>query len=394
MIVKNGILVLEDELLTDHSLVLEGDRIRDILPDDEVDCFGHEILDADGAYVMPGFVDIHSDYLEGLASPRPTALMPFNLALRECERILITHGITTMFHSLSMYKDDLFEVKAIRKSENTLRLIEEIDRIRNGEHLLHHRVHARLEVDNIDFPAVVRKLIRENKIHLLSFMDHTPGQGQYRDLEVYVKTLQGYRNIDRNQVLEIVNERKSKAQLSLSHLKDLASFALEQGISVASHDDDSTEKLDLIAGFGAVISEFPITLEVAHAARQRGLYTVAGAPNIILGGSHSGNLSAAEGILAGDINILCSDYYPASLVHSIFHMHRMHGIPIYEMVKMLTLHPSNAVGLGDRIGSIAPGKIADLICVRPVNGLHAVSHMIVEGVQIYQMEYRHDTERQ
>jgi alpha-D-ribose 1-methylphosphonate 5-triphosphate diphosphatase len=350
---------------------------------------GAEVIDARGGYVMPGFVDIHADYIEHMASPRPTSIMDFGMSLREAERELATHGITTMFHSLSLYGTSDFDIKPIRAPENTRRFIDIIERAHRSSHLIRHRFHARFEIDNLARTGELEEYMRERRIHLVSFMDHSPGQGQYRDLEIYRKTLKGYRDMTDAEVDRLIEERMNTAKLSESRIRELASLAREHGISIASHDDDSVEKLALVSSFGSTISEFPISLEVAREARRMGMKTVAGAPNVLLGGSHAGNLSAREAILDGAIDILCSDYYPAAILHSIFKLHREDGLGLAALVRMATLNPARAVGLGGELGSIELGKKADLIVVETIDdGFPVCSSVLVEGRLVISSHYR------
>jgi alpha-D-ribose 1-methylphosphonate 5-triphosphate diphosphatase len=220
-------------------------------------------------------------------------------------------------------------------------------------------------------------------------MDHSPGQGQYRDLETYRKTLKGYRDMTEAELDRLIEERMGTTKLSESKIRELALLARQHGISIASHDDDSVEKLALVSSFGSTISEFPVSLEVAREARRMGMRTVAGAPNILLGGSHSGNLSAREAILDGSIDILCSDYYPAAILHSIFKLHREDGLDLAGLVRMATLNPAQAVGLGGEIGSIEPGKKADLVVVETIDGVFpACTSVLVEGRRVISSHYR------
>jgi alpha-D-ribose 1-methylphosphonate 5-triphosphate diphosphatase len=317
------------------------------------------------------------------------ALMDFSLALREAERELIAHGITTMFHSLSLYRTSEFGVNKIREAENVDRLVEIIHRSHHDPHLVRHRFHARFEIDNLDQLDMLEGYIRDRKVHLLSFMDHSPGQGQFRDLEMYRKTLKGYRALNDREFDSIVEHHRTKEKMTLDKVEELTSLAREYGIATASHDDDSAEKIALVSGWGTTISEFPITLEVAKAARAAGMHTVAGAPNILLGGSHSGNLSAAEAILADAVDILCSDYYPAALLHAVFAMHRQHGLDLARMFRLVTLNPAIAVGMDKEFGSIEEGKRADLLMIEQLDGdFPVITGVWVDGALVSRTSYR------
>ncbi|HWL12332.1 MAG TPA: alpha-D-ribose 1-methylphosphonate 5-triphosphate diphosphatase, partial [Ureibacillus sp.] len=196
IILTNGVIVTEEEMLRNHAVVVEGDTIVEIIHESEVCEYPDAtVIDANGGYITPGFVDIHSDYIETIVSPRPNSMMDMQLGLRESERILMTHGITTIFHSLSYYGDDKYSHKAIRNPENVQKCVNAINDSHDSKHLIRHRLHARFEVDCIDQLPVLVENIQDDKVHLLSFMDHTPGQGQYRNLEIYKKIMRGYRDI-------------------------------------------------------------------------------------------------------------------------------------------------------------------------------------------------------
>lgn len=389
-IIHNGKIITEEAILDGYAVVIEGETIQEIIPQKDIVHFGEaQLIDARGGYISPGFIDIHSDYIETIASPRPTSMMDFNISLREAEKILISHGITTMFHSLSFYREDVFTHKPMRNPQNIQRMVDAIDATHHELHLIRHRLHARFEIDNIDEVDRLVKNIEDDKVHLLSFMDHTPGQGQYRNLEVYRETLKGYRNISDDAVNVIIAERQSTEFLTIEKIKEVADIALAKGIAIASHDDDNIKKLDLVKTFGTTISEFPITLDVALKAKELGLYTIAGAPNVLLGGSHSGNLSAAEAIGNDCVDILCSDYYPAALLHAIFDLHDKHGNDLHKMFMMVTLNPAKAVRMDDELGSIKVGKKADILVIeRMDDGYPMLTATMVNGALITTTNYR------
>ncbi|APC50012.1 phosphonate metabolism protein PhnM [Virgibacillus halodenitrificans] len=389
-VIHNGKVITEETILDDYAVLVEGETIKAIIPEKEVNNYPDaKRINANGGYISPGFIDIHSDYIETLASPRPTSMMDFNFSLREAEKILIGHGITTMFHSLSFYREDAFGHKPIRQPQNVQRMVDAIANTHQALHLIRHRLHARFEIDNITEIDQLIRNIEDDKVHLLSFMDHTPGQGQYRDLEVYRETLQGYRNLTDEAVQTIIAERQSVEYMTIERLREVAELAISKGIAVASHDDDNIDKLHLVQSFGTTISEFPITMEIAKKAQELGLKTIAGAPNVLLGGSHSGNLSAAEAIQENCIDILCSDYYPAALLQAIFSLSEKHGNNLHEMFMKVTLNPAKAVRMDDEIGSIKPGKKADMVVIERMNdGYPMLTASMVNGALITTTNYR------
>ncbi len=389
-LITNGHIVTEDTILTGYGLLIEGDIIKKIAKKDDIEINEDvEIIDAKGGYVSPGFIDIHADYIEHIAAPRPNTLMDFSLSLRECEKQLISHGITTMFHSLSLYKSSEFGNKPIRDPENVKKFIGLIDETHSNKHLIRHRFHARFEIDNLEQVENLKSYINDDKVHLVSIMDHTPGQGQYRNLEIYRETLRGYNDFTDSEIDEIITTSQDKDKLTTERIREIADLAREKGIAFASHDDDTVEKLELVQSFGATISEFPITLEVAKEAKKRGMFTIAGAPNVLLGGSHSGNLSAAAAIENDSIDILCSDYYPAALLHSIFKLYEEKGLKLHEMFKLATLNPAKAVNMDNEIGSVKENKKADIIIIEKIdNNFPVITTVFVDGKLISKTNYR------
>ncbi|MCT6923792.1 phosphonate metabolism protein PhnM [Metasolibacillus sp.] len=387
--IVNGVIVTEQQFLYDYVVFIEGTTIQQIVHQSEAQLDGVETIDANGGYVSPGFVDIHSDYIETIVSPRPNSVMNMNIGLRESERILMTHGITTIFHSLSYYGDDKYSHKAIRNPENVQKCVDAISASHDEPHLIRHRLHARFEIDSVDQLQQLEENILDGKVHLLSFMDHTPGQGQYRNLEIYKDIMRGYRTMTDYEADTLIKEQIDKEKITLEDIERLSRLAISRNIAVASHDDDDVQKLALVQSYGTTISEFPITLDVAKEAKRLGLQTIAGAPNILLGGSHTGNLSAAEAVQAHVIDIICSDYYPPAMLHGIFELANKYEEDLHALFQLVTINPARAVNMAHEIGSIAVGKKADIIIIEQMaDGYPVVTSTIVDGKVILQTNYR------
>lgn len=387
----NGKIITETGIIEDSALLLEGPAIQGIVPVADLPKYAVAAeVDVRRQYISPGFIDVHSDMIEQIIQPRPTSLMDFEMAIKEGEKQLVNQGITTMYHSLSLYNDDLFGVKEIRKSSHVYRLASLISSLHERNHLIHHRFHARYEIDNVGCIELIKELITKGLVHEFSIMDHTPGQGQFSDLAGYRKHISGYRDrqLTDGEWELIMNAHNTKDKATFEQIKELVELALSMGIAVASHDDDSVEKVELVSGLGVNISEFPITMEVAQAAHDKGLLTVAGAPNILLGGSHSGNLCAATAIKAGVIDVLCSDYYPAALLHAVFALHREHGLPLHKAFNLVTVNAARAVKIDSQFGSIAPGKTADLLVIDLLDGYPIITQVIISGKWVSRLEYR------
>ena len=388
-IIKDGILILEDKVLHGHAMVLENDRIAAILPETEVKEAGAQTISAQGCYIMAGILDIHSDMIENFIQPRSTALMDFEMALREAEKVILMSGITTMFHSISMYRDGTWDVKEIRKAPQVKRFAHLLRQYKEEPHLIRHRYHLRYEIDNLSCYDDVCQMVEDGLVDLISFMDHSPGQGQYKNLAIYRKHLPDEgKNLTDQDFDRLVHREQTKELADFSQLKALSDLAASKSISVASHDDDTVEKLQVNKKLHVTISEFPITLEVARAAVKEGFLTVLGAPNILLGGSHSGNLSAWEAIQAGAASILVSDYYPQSLLQAVFRLHKQEGFSLPDAAALVTINPAKAVGLDSELGSLTEGKRADFLIVDGSGHFPVLRQVFVDGVQVLDCRYR------
>jgi alpha-D-ribose 1-methylphosphonate 5-triphosphate diphosphatase len=207
---------------------------------------------------------------------------------------------------------------------------------------------------------------------------------------VYRHALKGYNDtLSDGDIDGMIVTQQTREKLTLQKMAEMSALASEHGIAIASHDDDTVEKLQLVHGYGTTISEFPITLDVAEYARELGMYTMAGAPNVLLGGSHSGNLNAAEAIQRGAVDILCSDYYPAGLVHAVFKLHEQYGLDLAHMFRLVTLNPAAAVRIDDEFGAIETGKKADVLIIEKLeSGFPVITSVLVDGKLIQKTNYR------
>jgi alpha-D-ribose 1-methylphosphonate 5-triphosphate diphosphatase len=323
-------------------------------------------VDGAGLTLIPGLVDLHGDMLEREIEPRPGAPFPVDLALFELDKRLAGTGITTAFTALSFAwnEDDA------KRSDKVTRAI--IDTVHNTrEHLLVDTyVHGRFEVTNSAVGPLLTEMLDQHKIQLVSIMDHTPGQGQYKDLKSYVNFIVKWLgvtedDIDPQFLMDRIKARIDKQQKrpwSWDVVNDVVRISRQRQFAVASHDDDTAEKVEMLGALGVTISEFPVTMEAAKKARDLGMYVVMGSPNALRGYSHSGNLSAMEAIEAGVADILAVDYYPATSLHVPFEVAARGIMPLHEAIKLVTANPAAAVNLTDR-GEIAVGKRADLALV-------------------------------
>ncbi len=336
-------------------------------------------LDLEGDYLVPGAVELHTDVLERHAAPRPGVQWPEVAAVVAYDAQLAASGITTVLDSLAI--GYLFDPG--QRPRHPGPLVEAIRRARHAgllrsDHFLHMRCEVSTEVVVEDFePFAGDPLVR-----LVSLMDHSPGQRQFVSLGKYRAYNQGRYGLTDAQVDDLVHRRvEERAKYADRHRAAITALCRKHGLVMASHDDATASHVDEAIQGGAVVAEFPTTLEAARAAHDSGLAVLAGAPNLVRGRSHSGNVSAAELADLGLLDILSSDYVPASLLHGAFLLHLRHGIPLPDALAMVSLTPAHRVGFDDR-GEIAPGKRADLVRVRVVDDLAVVRGVWCQGERV------------
>jgi len=253
-----------------------------------------------------------------------------------------------------------------RSFEHTSQIIralkDNIERLR-----VDHRIHARFDVTYTDAIAALDGLLSSGAVDLVSVMDHTPGQGQYRDLEKLIAYRSHGQGVSMEEARVQIEERIAAsvpADQVLDNLERVSRLCQSHGVAMASHDDDTVAKANLMADIGAVISEFPVTIEAAEAAAARGLMIAMGAPNAMRGQSYSGNLSARDAHAAGLLSILAADYHPAAILPAIMAMAEQDPNGLAGAARLATANPAKALGLTDR-GDITVGKRADLVLIDP-----------------------------
>jgi alpha-D-ribose 1-methylphosphonate 5-triphosphate diphosphatase len=352
-------IVLPNGLLEEGHLRVEDGIIVDVgagrsSPEKDI-----SYIDASGLYILPGLIDIHSDAVEKEVQPRPNVTIPVPSSCRELERKLAAVGITTIFHSLSFSGGE-----GIRSNALAAECARFIRRHAAQGHLIRNLVHLRYEIGNTKALGLIYELLEEGACDLLSFMDHTPGQGQYRDVSQYHHYIKKTFWLEDKDCQRLIEEKlQARQRVDFRALKSLAQSAKDAGIPLASHDDDSPERVEVASAMGVDVMEFPMNLETAKYARNLGLHVCVGAPNLLQGHSHNGNLSAQVAIEESAADILCSDYYPPALLKGIFKL-ADNGMDISRAVNLASLNPARALGLDDEIGSLEVGKKADFILVR------------------------------
>jgi alpha-D-ribose 1-methylphosphonate 5-triphosphate diphosphatase len=355
MWLSNFTIVLPDEVVSNGSVRIEDGVIAEIRPE----AVAGGVIDGGGRLLMPGFVDLHGDMIEREIAPRPNAMMPINFGIHELDKKLAAHGVTTAFAAVSFATESVYG--HVRSLETTAAIIEGITSLRD-DLLIDHRVHARYEITNLGAAPALEKLLNAGHVDMVSLTDHTPGQGQYNNIQSYILSIAERRAVSQEMAAEMVAKRiamrnNPDIDIKLKHIVDLS---LRHGLSLASHDDDSAEKVAEMHDLGVTISEFPVTLAAAEEARRRDLWTLMGAPNALRGQSMSGNLSALDAASAGLLTVIAADYHPAAFVPGIFKIADQTNLP--TAVAMATRNAARSAGLLDR-GEIAVGQRADLVVV-------------------------------
>lgn len=355
-VLTNARIVLADEIV-EGSLLLRDGLIAGIDAGT-----GRTGEDMSGDYIIPGLVELHTDHLEGHYAPRPKVRWNPIAAVLAHDAQVATAGITTVLDALRVGMDEDADLTSddIRKLADAIEDSVAQDRLRAD-----HFLHLRCEVSAPDCLQAFANFDGDERVRLASLMDHAPGQRQFVNLETYAYYYQRKLKLtDRDFKLFCEKRMSESAKNSGPNRVAISAACNERGIVLASHDDATSGHVDEAIEQGVRVAEFPTTLEAAKASKEAGLGVLMGAPNVMRGASHSGNVSARA--LAGDglLDILSSDYIPFSLIQSAFFLGDVvEGISLPQAVAMVSKNPAEAIGLSDR-GVIEPGRRADLVRVR------------------------------
>ncbi len=372
---RNARLILPDEVI-DGSLAVDGDgRIESIGSATGVD--GH---DCDGDYLLPGLIELHTDHLETHYAPRPKVRWNPVSAVQAHDAQIACAGITTVFDALRVGMDDDSDLQHtdMRRLADAIETGQSEDRLRAD-----HFIHLRCEVSAPNVLDAFRVFDGDDRVRLISLMDHTPGQRQFTSLDAYIVYYQSKRGFSDAEMAAFIKTRQERADRNApQNRKAISAFAETRGINIASHDDATLAHVDEAIDLKTKIAEFPTTVEAAKASHEAGMAVLMGAPNVVRGGSHSGNVSARELAEAGYLDVLSSDYVPVSLIQATFQLaEEVEAISLPEALAMVTSTPAKAIGLDDR-GALRPGLRADLIQVRLVGNVPIVRGVWREGKRV------------
>jgi alpha-D-ribose 1-methylphosphonate 5-triphosphate diphosphatase len=375
LILSNARVVLAHEVLLGCVRVRDG-VIADISAGATSAANAHDL---DGDFLLPGLVEVHTDNLERHVTPRPKVDFPMLGAVLAHDAEVAAAGITTVLDAIGVgdpYGDGF-------RSRDQSALLDVLDTLEaTGLLRADHLIHVRCELPAPNAQGLFEPFARHPRLRLISLMDHTPGQRQWSDIEharIYYTGKKGWSNQQFDD--EVLIAPRRQAEYAQPNRVWFTDFARTHDVALATHDDTTVAHVDEARAEGATMSEFPTTLAAARRAKALGLCTVAGAPNVIRGGSHSGNVSAMALAREGVLDALSSDYVPGSLLQAAWRLVHEGGFSLPEAVCVVSRNPARAVGLTDR-GEIAAGLRADLIRVKTLADHPVTREIWVRGRRV------------
>lgn len=372
-ILTNATVVTPEAVLTGATLVLRDGLIAAIDP-------GRSglpaALDMAGDYLLPGLVDLHTDNLEKHMMPRVRVPWPAEAAIIAHDRQVLAAGITTVLDSLAVGDvwPDGERVKTFGQAVAAWQAGRDA-----GIFKARHALHLRCEIGHENVVGLFSSLKDDPDLLLASVMDHTPGQRQFVDAGKY---RQQYPQLSDAEFAAYVDRRRAvRDALGPKHRAEIIALCQDRRVPVASHDDRTADEVAEALAEGITISEFPTSMEAARAAHAEGMSVIGGAPNLVRGGSHSGNVAVADMAAAGVLDVMASDYVPASMLIGAFALHDDLGFSLPAAVATVSANPARALGLDD-IGALAPGRRADVLRVKCHGRLPVVDMVWRDGRRV------------
>lgn len=376
MILANARLILENEVV--HGALHISDGIITAL--DQGNTVPPGADDMEGDYLAPGLVELHTDNVERHISPRPNVDWPHKAAIVAHDRELAGTGITTVFDAIRV--GSILSIHAPQYGKYARQMADEILAMRAAGALrISHHLHLRAETCSETLIEELDEFGAEDRVGIVSMMDHTPGQRQFRDIEKYRDYMCGKHGLDQRAFDDHVKSKRDlHDRLGAAHEAATVAAAKRYGAVLASHDDSTADQVAQSHAHGVTVAEFPTTVEAADACHAHDIVTIMGAPNIVRGGSHSGNVAALELASVDRLDILSSDYVPAGLLVAAMQL-AAHWDNIPRAIGTVTRAPARAAGLTDR-GQLAPGLRADLIRFAEIDGFPLLKRAWSAGVQV------------
>jgi alpha-D-ribose 1-methylphosphonate 5-triphosphate diphosphatase len=319
-------------------------------------------IDGKGCYIVPGIIDLHGDAFERDITPRAGTHFPLDLALAANDASLIANGITTFYYSIT----DGFEPGP--RSRDTVReLLVALENLM-PRFSCQARVHIRHETVNTEKHDELLEWLRQGRIHLLSLNDHLPPLNNDKKVQRYLAGLRRRVSMTESETSEFLQGLQANRALGEIQLEELAATARQQGVALASHDDETLDDVARSKSLRVAIAEFPMCTQTARASQLGGAAVLMGAPNLVRGGSHVGAICVKEAIEQGVVDLLCSDYHYPSLFHSPFMIAAMNSLSFSDAWKLVSENPARAAGLGSTKGKIELGYDADFLILSELDG--------------------------
>lgn len=386
--------VFDGETLTPHGSVLVRDgKVAAVFNDPSSAGLSHPAIsgqdpgtlttiDAQGSLIMPGLVDLHSDSLERSIEKRKGVFFDVEFALLNLDRQLAACGITTFFHALS-FADNELGLRSPKTAESCIRKIKAFTD--SPQSLVRHKTHIRYEVGSRHSFEIILSLLEEGLVDLISIMDHTPGQGQFKSLADYMKFHLSEYDLTREEVEDRAKEKQDSNAAAWEMVAALAERVTALGIPMLSHDDDTPEKVDLVRTMGVTACEFPVSMAAAERAWSLNMAIFMGSPNLIRDASTNGNLKATQVLEAGALTGLVSDYYPESLFQAAFAAGRKTNSPTAGLAAV-TSGPGRFIHPETGPGQLRPGAPADILIVNQDHSWAHVTQALVSGRRVFSIE--------
>jgi len=371
----NARIVLPDEVV-EGTVVVRAGKVFEVI----AGRVGGPAEDLDGDYLIPGLVELHTDHLESHYLPRPGVAWPAVPAVMAHDAQIAAAGITTVFDALRAGSFEPGDRSAREAMSLCAAIFEAQD---SGRLRAQHFIHLRCELPCADTAESAEMTAAAGPLHLISIMDHTPGARQFVSLDKFREYYLGKKLILPELMDGYIAQRQEmQARHASANKQAILALAARLGVRLASHDDATEDHVEEAIADGVAIAEFPTTREAAQAAHRNGLAVLMGAPNVVRGKSHSGNISAVDVAASGHLDVLSSDYVPSSLLPAAFRLaENVPGMSLPAAMRTITLNPARAAGLEDR-GAIEPHRRADIVQVRVRDGIPVVRRVWREGQRV------------
>ena len=347
--------VLRDGVLANASLFITDGYIADSPASDAIE------LDAQGDYVLPGIIDIHGDAFERIIMPRTGVFFPLDVALEEADRQLVTNGITTAFHSITVSWEP-----GLRSLARAHAFVEALRSQRLNLHCS-TLLHVRWETFALEAMDAVLDWLDDEEHPILAFNDHTTAVMEHQNSRTKLGRMAERTGMSVSEFQALVDEVWGRRSSVGAAIEKMADEGLKRGATLLSHDEPSPQIREYFRKLGAKASEFPLTTETAWAARRADEHVILGAPNVVRGGSHLGGISAGPALVDDMCTVLASDYYYPSMLNAAFHLADTGACDLAKAWAAVSKHPAEVAGLHDR-GTLSLGKRADVLVVRSSNG--------------------------